>query len=144
MRVVRHDRDLGPGLLRRLEEGDEVARVLGGRGQDAIARLERDRVEGHVPGPGRVLEQGDLVAVRPDESGDVVVDLLNGLVLLARRLVAPDPSLELQVSDRGVQDGLGHQGGPGVVEVDHVFAAGGLGAGAADVDGHGRLSLAKR
>ena len=49
-------------LLGHLEEGDVVAGVLGHGGEDAISRLEGDRVEGHVPGAGGILDNGNLVA----------------------------------------------------------------------------------
>ena len=39
-----------------LQQRDVVARVLGPRRQDAVARPEAERVERHVPGAGGVLD----------------------------------------------------------------------------------------
>ena len=71
-----HDDD-GPGAPRHLEQRDVVRRVLGAAGQDPVARLEVEGVEGHVPGPGRVLDDRDLVAGAAEQAGDAVVGRLD-------------------------------------------------------------------
>ena len=55
------------------------------RGQDAVARPEGERVEGHVPGAGRVLDDGDLVAAAAEQRRGRVVGALD------RRAGGPPP-----------------------------------------------------
>ena len=62
--VVVDDLDDGAGARGDLEEGDDVAGVLGAGGQDPVAGREGEPVEGHVPGAGGVLDDRDLVEVR--------------------------------------------------------------------------------
>ena len=68
--VVGHHLDDGAGALRHLEQRDVVRRVLRPAGQDPVAGLEVERVEGHVPGAGRVLDDRDLVARAAEQAGD--------------------------------------------------------------------------
>jgi hypothetical protein len=65
--VVRDDLYLHATVAGHVQEGDRVAAVFAGRGQDAVARPEPHAVEGHVPRAGGALGDGDLVGVRPDE-----------------------------------------------------------------------------
>ena len=58
--VVGHHDDLRAGLLGDLQVGDVVRRIFADAGQDAVARLEVEGVEGEVPGPRGVLDEGDL------------------------------------------------------------------------------------
>ncbi len=74
--VADHDDD-GACALRHLEEGDVVRRVLGAAGEDPVARLEVEGVEGHVPRPRRVLDDRDLVARAAEQARDGVVDRLD-------------------------------------------------------------------
>jgi hypothetical protein len=68
--VVGQHLDLDPTVAGGVQEGDRVAAVLAGRGQDAVARTEVDAVERRVPGAGGVLGDGDLARVRADEPGE--------------------------------------------------------------------------
>ena len=71
-------------------------------GEDAVARSEGEGVERHVPRAGRVLDQGDLVALRADQLRERVIGVLPLVLPLRRRLVATDLRLALQVPDDGV------------------------------------------
>ena len=75
--VVVDDLDDGAGARGDLEEGDDVAGVLGAGGQDPVAGLEGEPVEGHVPGAGGVLDDGDLVGLAADQPGDRVVGVFD-------------------------------------------------------------------
>ncbi len=133
--VADHD-DLRTGALRHLQQRDVVRRVLGAAGEDPVARLEVERVERHVPGPGGVLDDRDLVARAAEQAGDAVVGRLDPVVLAGGRLVAADPRLELEVLDHRLQHDVRHQRGAGVVQVDDSLAARRLGPGLRDVEAH--------
>ena len=87
------DLDDRAGARGDLQEGDDVAGVLGPGGQDPVARPNGMRVEGHVPGPGRVLDEGDLVGPAADEPRDGGVGRLDLLGRCRCRLVAADRGL---------------------------------------------------
>ena len=132
--VVRHHHDLGAGPLGDLQEGDDVAGVLGARRQDAVARPELERIECHVPGAGRVLDERDLVGSAIDEAREAAVDALERRLGAICRLVSADLRLEPQVPEHGIEHGLRLQGGARVVEVDHGPAPRRLRAHARDID----------
>src|SRR5262249_57593676 len=67
--------DLDAGTRLHLEKGEIVRQVFGPRGDHAIARPERNGVEGHVPGARGVLDHRDLVRPRADQRGDGVIDV---------------------------------------------------------------------
>ncbi len=134
--VARDHLDHGAGALGDLQEGDDVAGILGAGGQDAVAGGEGDGVEGHVPGAGGVFDEGDLVGVAAEQRRRRVVEALDRVVLAVRRLVAADGRLELEVVDRGVEHGLRHQRGAGVVEMEHVGAPGRLAPRPRHIDRH--------
>ena len=131
--VADHDHDR-PGALRDLQQRDVVRRVLGPAGQDPVARLEVERVEGHVPGAGRVLDDRDLVARAAEQAGDAVVGRLDPVVLARGSLVAADPRLQLEVLDHRLQHHVRHQRRAGVVEMDDPLAARTFRRGPLDVD----------
>ena len=126
-----HDR---PGAPRHLQQRDVVRRVLGAARQDPVARLEAERVEGHVPGAGGVLDDRDLVARAAEQAGDAVVGRLDPVVLASGSLVAADPRFQLEVLDHRLQHHVRHQRGAGVVQMDDPLAARRLGAGLLDVE----------
>jgi hypothetical protein len=132
--VVRHGLDGRSRALAHLQEGDEVALVLGVRAEDAIAGLEPQRVERHVPSARGVLDDRHLVALAADELRDRVVGGVDPLVLGRGGLVAADARLERGVAEDRLDHRRGHQCGAGVVEVGDVGAARGLGARPAQVD----------
>src|SRR6266516_864940 len=115
--VVTDDHDLSAAGAGDLQEGQVVAAVLGPAGEDAVARLERGRVEDRVPGAGGVLEQGDLGRVAVHQLGRGGVDRLDALALGIGGLVAADACFQFQVLDHGVDHWLWHQRGASVVEV---------------------------
>ncbi len=138
--VVGHRLDDRSRSARHLQEGDDVALVLGPRAQDPVAGAEAQRVEGHVPGAGGVLDDGDLVGVGAQQPGELVVDGLQALGGLRGGLVAPDARLALEVPDDDVEDGLGRQGGARVVEVRDVRAPGRLRPRPGDVEAVHRVN----
>ena len=124
------------GALARLQERDRVADVLGARGEDALARLERDRRERHVPGDRRALHQRDLVRLRTDQPRDRAVHLGHPRLGLGLRLVRTDLRLTPQVRDDGVRHDLRAQRTTGVVQVGDMVDAGRVTAGAVEIDRH--------
>ena len=124
------------GALARLQERDRVADVLGARGEDALARLERDRRERHVPGGRRALHQRDLVRLRVDQPRDRAVHLGHPRLGLGLRLVRTDLRLTPQVRDDGVRHDARAQGTTGVVQVGDMVDAGRVTAGAVEIDRH--------
>ena len=128
MLVVRHDLNRRAGATGDLEERDRVRAVLADRGEDPVAGGERDRVEDHVPGTGRVLDDGDLVGLRADEPPDRGVDPLDPLSRFVLGLVPADQRLPFEMGLDHVQHGAGRRRVAGVVEVDDLGAGGCLGA----------------
>ncbi|GEL99014.1 hypothetical protein CTE05_25610 [Cellulomonas terrae] len=122
--------------LARLEEGDRVADVLGARREDALARLERDRRERHVPGGRGALHQRDLVRLRTDQPSDRAVHVGHSRLGLGLRLVRPDLRLAPQVRDDRVRHDARPQGAAGVVQVGDMLDAGRVTAGAFEIDRH--------
>src|SRR5207244_10413051 len=123
--------------------GEVVADVFSATGDDAVAALERDRGEDGIPGACRVLEQSDLARGAVDQAGCRVVDVVEVGARRILRFVAPDASLELQVSNDLVDHGPGHQRRAGVVEVEALLTAGRLGPDALDVDRHNGTTVAQ-
>ena len=68
-------------------------------GQDAVARREVERVERHVPCPGRVLDDGDLLAAGVQQPCERVVRVLPVVAALGGGLVAADLGLAREVVD---------------------------------------------
>jgi len=134
--VVGDHLDAGPGPARHLPGRDHVAGVLGARDQDAVAWGEAHRVEGHVPGPGRVLDHGQLPRLAADQRCQRLVGALDLGVLSLLGLVAADGGLQLEVAEDRVQHRSWGQPRTRVVEVQDTPTAGGLGAGALQIDGH--------
>ena len=132
--VVVDDFDDGAGARGDLEEGDDIAGVLGPGGQDPVAGREREPVEGHVPGAGGVLHDRYLGGLAADEPGDGVVGVFDLVVGFGRGLVAADLGLAVQVGDHGVGDLGRRQGGAGIVEVRDVRGPRGVAAGSLDVE----------
>ena len=97
--VVRHRHDFRAGAFRDLDVGDVVADVVGYRRQDAVAALERERVEGHVPCARGAGAEGDFVRMCAEQVRSRAVEPLHGLFVLCVRLVAADAAFELHVAD---------------------------------------------
>ncbi len=126
--VVGDDLDHRPGAAGSLQIGDIVGAVLRLPGQDPIAFLEAQAVEGHVPRQRGILEQRDLIAVRTDQSCNGIVHggELGGSCLGS--LIASDPGFQVDVRLKRVDHRRRHQGGAAVVEVDALGNSGCLGA----------------
>lgn len=131
--VIVDDLDDGARPLGDLEESDHVARVLGMGGQNAVSRPERQRVECHVPRPGRVLHHRDLVRLAADQARDRRVYGLHLVVHGIGGLVPADLRFQPQVRD----DRFGHDGGrqrrSRVVQVRHPCHSRGVTPGALNV-----------
>src|SRR5215211_5009330 len=138
--VVGHHDDLRARLLGDLQVGDVVRRIFADAGQDAVARLEIEGVEGEVPGPRGVLDEGHFVGLGPDQPGDRGIKALQLVMRLGGSLVAADLGLELQVVQRGVEGALAGERGTGGIEVQDVGAAGRLGTQPGQIEGHVRGS----
>ena len=133
VRVVGHHHQLGPGPPGHLQVREHAAAVLGPAGEDAVAGPERDRVEGRVPGVGGVVEQRDLLAPGAEQPGHPGVRGLDPVGDPVECLVPADAGLELELLGHRGQRAARHQCGAGVVEVDAVFRARGLGPQPVDV-----------
>ncbi len=142
--VVVHHVDLHARAPLHLEEREVVGRVLGPRGDDAVSGAEGDRVEGHVPGAGRVLHERDLVGAGADQRGDGVVDVRDPVLRLRGGLVAADRRLALQVADHRVEHRARGQGGARVVEVQDAGDARACRRGAAARRASSRADLEHR
>jgi len=59
--IARHHVDPRPGSLGSLEIGHVIGGIFRLGRQDPVARLEGERVEGHLPCDGGILNQGDLL-----------------------------------------------------------------------------------
>src|SRR5216117_1617954 len=103
-----------------LEKCQVVRQVLGPRGDDAVTRPERNRIERHVPRARGVFHDRDLVRARTDQRGDSVVDIREAIGRFGRSLVAADGGLARQVARHRVEDGTRGQGSARVVEVENV------------------------
>lgn len=132
--VVVDDLDDGSRASRDLEERNDVAGVLRTSGEDAVTGAEPKAVERHVPGPGGVLDDRDLVGLAPDQPGDRPVGVLHTVVGLGRCFVAADRRLALQVVDDSGGHAGGWERGAGVVEVSDVPGARRLTAGSLHVE----------
>ncbi len=121
--VVVDHHDLASGALGQLEEEERVGAVLGPGAEHALAGLEREGQGDGVPRARGGVDEGDVVGAAAEELGDRAVDALEAVVGGVGGLVAADAGLELEVAHHGVEDGLGEQRGPRVVEVQDVLAA---------------------
>ncbi len=131
--------DLEPHARLHLQEREVVRQVLRPRGDDAVARPERNRVERHVPGARGVLHDRDLVRARPDQRGDGVVNVREAIGRFGGRLVAADGGLAGQVARHRVEDRTGRQGSARVVEVENVAHPGRVRSEQRDVERHDGL-----
>ena len=134
--VARRHVDLQPAALGLMQEGEEVADILRFDREDAVALLQRQGIERHVPGARGVLDIGDLGPVAVQQRGEGVVEILQRRLGLVLRVVAADGLLQRQVIQHGLIDRRRHQGGAGVVEVDQLFAGRRVRAQAGDVESH--------
>ena len=135
--VVGDDHDRGAGAVGDLPHRDVVAGVLRVGGEDAVAGLQLQRVERHVPRARGVLDDRDLVRPRADQPRDRVVGVLDAVRAVGRRLVAADLRLAPQVLDHRVEHRRGRERRAGVVEVGDRLGARRVRAGPCDVDAHG-------
>lgn len=117
-----------------LQKGNIVAGVFGHGGQDAVAGLEGNCVKGHVPGAGRVLDNGNLVAVRADERTHRVVDMLHRVVGKRRRSITAHFGFEQQMPRDRIHYQLWHERRAGVVEMQNFLTARRVSAGANNVN----------
>ncbi len=106
--------------------------------QYPVARSECKSVEGHVPGAGRVFDEGDFVGRGVDQGCAFGVERGKVRAGLCFRLVAADVPFELEMITQRVEDRLWHERGAGVVEVQEPLAGRCVGAHGIDVD-HRRL-----
>ena len=56
----------------------------------------RGGIEGHVPGAGGVLDEGDLIGIAAQQLGGRLVEALDRRILALGRLVAADLGLEVR------------------------------------------------
>src|SRR5262249_15476337 len=107
--------------------------------QDAVARSEGQRVEAHIPCARGVFDDRDLVPGTSQQRRRGVVDVLDGLYLTIRSLVATNARLQPEMREHGIKHGLGHQTGAGIVEMQHGLAAWRFPPGAHHVECHSLL-----
>ena len=119
-----------------LQEGDDVAGVLGTTGEDSITWHEIHRIERHVPGPGGIFKHGDLVRPAIDQSGYGRVCGLNLSGGGRGGLISADLSLLTKVADYCLRHLRGGQRGPGIVQVSDVLHARSVASRAVDVETH--------
>ena len=100
-----------------------------------VAGAEIQSVERHVPGPGGVLDEGDLVPVAVQQPGAGIVEIFKLVLPPVRGLVSTAKLLLPLPADQMVCDHRRHQRGARVIEMDDPAAAAGFQAGAVDVDG---------
>jgi len=124
---VRRALDVDAETLRERQVHDLVRDVVRARGQDHIAALElkcRERLrERH----SRILDEGDVVGVCAGERGHGRIGSENGVVAFIGSLVTSHACLELEVLVDRAGDRGGHEPCTGVVQVDALGAAGGVG-----------------
>jgi hypothetical protein len=75
--------------LRYVQIGDVVASVLGCRREDAIAGLEPQGLERHIPTPRGVLNERDLVALAADQPRHRIIRTFQFSGMHLRRFIAP-------------------------------------------------------
>jgi hypothetical protein len=121
--IVRHHHQFRAGLLGDLQIGDVVRRIFTDAGQDAVARLEVERIESEVPGARGVLDEGDFARLGPDQPGGRGIEAVELVAHLVGRLVAADRGFELQMIERGIERALARQRRAGGVEMQHMGAA---------------------
>ena len=107
--IIRHDLHYRPRLFADLQESDIVAGILCHHRQDAVPRLEGNRVERHVPGARGIFNYSDLFTRTIDQCSSRVIHPFNGVLSLFGCLVSPNLCLKLQISDSGIEDGLWHE-----------------------------------
>ena len=112
------DLDHCAGPLGHLQKGDDVAGVFGAGGEDAVARGEGERVKGHVPGAGGVLDQGDLVAARsPAGVRRRIIDTsLDRSLLRGRRLRSRRWGFQLRCPTIASSTGCGISAAPALLK----------------------------
>jgi hypothetical protein len=79
-----------PDARLHLQEREIVRQVFGPRGDDAVARPERNRAERHVPAARGAFDERDLVVLHADQRRDGVVDIRDATLRFSRRLIAAD------------------------------------------------------
>ena len=110
-------------------------------GQDAVSSAESQGVEGHLPRHGGVLHQRNFIPGGADQARHTVIDAIKARSGLGSGFIAPDLGLAPQIVRHRLQHRQGHQAGAGVVEVDTVDNAGGFGAKAFKINGHGQSGI---
>ena len=96
--------DSDAALRLHLQKREIVRQVFGPRGDDAVARPERNRVERHVPAARGAFDERDLVVLRADQRRDGVVDIRDATLRFGRSLVAADGGLVRQMVHHCVED----------------------------------------
>jgi hypothetical protein len=121
--IARYDVDLRPRPLRHLQKGYIISGIFGLSGEDTFARHELKRIKSHLPGDGRVLDQGDLFAGGIEETRHRGIDSLAALSFLPCRSVATDLRFEIDMVLDRIDDRARHQSCPGIVQVSAPFGA---------------------
>ena len=122
MGVRRHQVDDDAAPLRLLQQRQVVGRIFRGVRDDAVAGLERQAVEGHVPGARRILDEGDLLRLCVQKPGELVIEDAQFVAEQPLRLIAADAVLELQGIGDGLEHRQRHQRGSGIVEMQDIGA----------------------
>src|SRR5258706_11304580 len=95
--IARHDVDYRSRPLRHLQKGYIISGIFGLRGEDTVARLELKRIKSHLPGDGRILDQGDLFAGGIEKARYRAIDSLAALSFLPCRTVATNLRFEIDM-----------------------------------------------
>ncbi len=106
--------------------GELIGDVVVASSDDDIARTEVEGGKSLRKGDRSVLDDGDVVGLGAENARDGGVRFVHGGSSLVRAFVPAEVRLALEMCNDGLEDGAGHQGGAGVVEVNAVLAPGGL------------------
>ena len=123
VRVVGHRFHRDAAAFRHLQIGNVVADVFRLSRENAVAGQEFQRVEGHVPGPRRILDQSDLAWFRVNRARHGLIDTFQPVICLGCRLIAADPCFQFKMIDHRLQNPFRRRRRAGVVEMRHVAAA---------------------
>ena len=101
--IVFDDVNLDPDARFHVQKGEIVGRVLGARGDDAVAGAKRHRVERHVPGARPAFHESDFVALGANQRGNCVVHIGDAIGCLDHRLHATNGGFACQMTGHCVK-----------------------------------------
>ena len=97
-------------------------------GQNAVASLQGQAVEGHIPRAGGVFCIGDLIRVGVQKASKFGVKVVQIIGCGAGGFIPADLAFKGQVCGDGMEHRVGHQRCTGIVEMHKPLASGGIGA----------------